>query len=156
MTRMHFLTALVAGVVLAGCAPSLPKNPPITEARWLDQNWSDDERFWFHHASQGTSTLPVPYDWFVALEQPNLSLFGDPGLLKDSDYLRRFGFIPSPRSLDADKATLREYGYGGGYGDGRRRSEIRIQGISTTARRSREIRMVCRWGSRERPATRIR
>jgi hypothetical protein len=116
MTRMRFLTALVAGVVLAGCAPSVPKNPPIKEARWLDQNWSDDERFWFHHATQGTSTLPVPYDWFVALEQPSLSLLGDPGLLKDSDYLRRFGFIPSPPSLDADRATLREYGYEGGYG----------------------------------------
>jgi hypothetical protein len=113
---MRFLAALMAGVVLAGCAPSLPKNPSITEARWLDQNWSNDERFWFHHATQGTSTLPVPYDWFVALEQPELSLFGDPALLKDSDYLRRFGFIPSPPSLDTDEAMLREYGYGGGYG----------------------------------------
>jgi hypothetical protein len=115
---MRFLAALMAGVVLAGCAPSLPKNPSITEARWLDQNWSNDERFWFHHATQGTSTLPVPYDWFVALEQPNLSLFGDPGLLKDSDYLRRFGFIPSPRYLDTGKANLRRYGYGSGYGEG--------------------------------------
>jgi hypothetical protein len=112
----RLLAALVLGVVIAGCAPSLPKNPPITEARWLDQNWSDGERFWFHHATQGTSTLPVPYDWFLALEQPKLSLFGDPPLLKDSDYLRRFGFIPSPPSLDADNAALREYGYGSGYG----------------------------------------
>jgi len=123
MTRMRFLTAFLASVILAGCAPSLPENPPITEARWLDQNWSDDERFWFHHATQGTSTLPVPYDWFVALEQPSLSLFGDPALLKDSDYLRRFGFITSLPSLDTDEAMLREYGYGGGYGkegDGRK------------------------------------
>ena len=116
MIRMRFVAGLVAGVVLTGCAPSLPKNQPITEARWLDQNWADDERFWFHHATQGTSTLPVPYDWFVALERPNLSLFGDPGLLKDSDYLRRFGFIPSPTKLDADKAARSEYGYGGGSG----------------------------------------
>ena len=119
MIGKRFLTALAAGVVLAGCAPSLPKNPPITEARWLDQNWSDDERFWFHHTTQGTSTLPVPYDWFLALEQPKLSLFGNPPLLKDSDYLRRFGFIPSPRNLDAGDATVRGYGYGRG-DDGRK------------------------------------
>ena len=112
MIRMRFLAALVAVVALAGCAPSLPENPPITKARWLDQNWSDDERFWSHHATQGTSTLPVPYDWFVALEQPELSLFGEPALLKDSNFLQRFGFIPSPTSLDTDEAMLREYGYG--------------------------------------------
>lgn len=100
------------GVALTACAPNLPKNQPITEARWLEQNWSPDARFWFHHATQGTSTLPVPYDWFVALEQPELWLFGDPPMLKDSEYLRQFGFIPSPKSFELDSATLQGYGYG--------------------------------------------
>ena len=83
----------------------------MEKARWLDQNWSPEARFWFHHATQGTSTLPVPYEWFIALEQPRIWLFGAPPMMKDSDYLRRFGFIPSPRSLDVDGPSLGRYGY---------------------------------------------
>ena len=47
-------------------------------AYWLDQNWSTGDRHWFHHASQGTATFPVPYSWFVALEQAGLHLFSRP------------------------------------------------------------------------------
>ena len=43
-------------------------------AYWLEQNWSLEDRHWFHHASQGTATFPVPYSWFMALEQPRLHL----------------------------------------------------------------------------------
>ena len=71
----------------------LPTYPPIGKAVWLDQNWSADQRNWFHHADQGTQTFGIPYEWFVALEQPALSL-GDPGLLSDTTYLDRYGFIP--------------------------------------------------------------
>lgn len=116
MKRGFGLFVLLTGTLVAGCAPLMPRNTPITESRWLEQNWSDAERFWFHHATQGTSTLPVPYGWFVALEQPEFWLFGEAPLMKDSDYLRRFGFIPSPASLDADEDTLRLYGYGSAYG----------------------------------------
>jgi processive rubber oxygenase RoxA-like protein len=91
--------------------PALPTVPPIKEAHWLDQNWSTEDRHWFHHASQGTATFPVPYDWFIALEQPGLHLFTEVGLLKDSDYLERFGFIPSPKTVQADEASLRRFGY---------------------------------------------
>lgn len=111
MIGKRLFAALSVGAVVAACAPALPENTPVKEVRWLDQNWSAGERFWFHHATQGTSTLPVPYEWFVALEQPRLWLFGDPPMMKDSDYLRRFGFIPSPQSLDIDDASLGEYGY---------------------------------------------
>ena len=52
--------------------PPLPEPAPIKEAHWLDQNWSIEDRHWFHHASQGTATFPVPYDWFMALEQPGI------------------------------------------------------------------------------------
>ena len=61
------------------------------QALWLDQNWSTEDRHWFHHASQGTATFPVPYSWFMALEQPGLHLFTRPGLLADPSYLERFG-----------------------------------------------------------------
>jgi hypothetical protein len=91
--------------------PPLPNLPPVKAARWLDQNWSTEDRHWFHHVSQGTKTFPVPYAWFVALEQPRIYLVSRPGLLSDSSYLERFGFIPSPKTIHTDKATLLHYGY---------------------------------------------
>jgi hypothetical protein len=93
--------------------PPLPVRAPTRAAYWLDQNWSTEDRHWFHHASQGTATFPVPYAWFVALEQPGIHLFSYPGLLKDSDYLERFGFLPSPKSVHADESSLRGFGYVG-------------------------------------------
>ena len=61
----------------------LPTYPPFGKAVWLDQNWTAEQRDWFHHADQGTQTFGIPYEWFVALEQPSLSL-SDPGLLSDT------------------------------------------------------------------------
>ncbi len=93
--------------------PALPAAKSYSSVHWLEQNWSDADRFWAHHASQGTATLPIPYAWFLALEQPGLSLFSQPGLLRDDAYLARIGFIPSPRSLDGGAGALRAYGFGG-------------------------------------------
>ncbi len=92
-TSLAVLTAL-----LVGCAPRLPEPVPIEHAVALDQNWSAESADWFHHASQGTATLPVPYDWFRALEQPTLSLVGEPPLLRDPGYLARMGFLASRTS----------------------------------------------------------
>jgi hypothetical protein len=91
--------------------PALPKLAPVKSAHWLDQNWSTEDRHWFHHASQGTATFPVPYAWFMALEQSGLHLFTRPGMLADPRYLERFGFIPSPKTVRADAETLRRFGY---------------------------------------------
>jgi hypothetical protein len=91
--------------------PPLPEMPAVKSARWLDQSWSTEDRHWFHHVSQGTKTFPVPYAWFVALEQPRIYLVSRPGLLSDTGYLERFGFIPSPKTIHTDKATLLSYGY---------------------------------------------
>jgi len=97
---------------LAALLPPTTAEPPsIKEAHWLDQDWSLEDRHWFHHVSQGTMTFPVPYDWFVALEQPGIHLFTRPGLFKDSAYLERFGFLPSPKTIHTSKATLQHYGY---------------------------------------------
>ena len=53
----------------------------------------------------------MPYIWFLALQRPEISLFST-RYLRDEEYLRRFGFIPSP-----DIKTLRQgasqYGYDG-------------------------------------------
>ncbi|TYL91079.1 hypothetical protein FXB40_29710 [Bradyrhizobium rifense] len=93
---------VVAGVVgypyvskvYDGIMVKLPEYPVAQKTRWLDQNWTD-KREWVHHADQGTATFHIPYEWFMALEQPVLSLTSA-GLLSDPTYLDRFGFIPDP------------------------------------------------------------
>jgi hypothetical protein len=94
-------TCLFAGVVATRDAPAkIPKVPVYAApARtiWLDQGWDDAARNWYHHVSQGTDTIPIPYSWFVALERPIVSV-GSPGLFSDAAYLDRFGFIPAPPS----------------------------------------------------------
>jgi len=72
----------------------LPKYPPVKNPVWLDQNWTTEQRDWFHHPDQGTQTFGIPYEWFMALEQPALSITA-PALLCDPQYLDRYGFIPS-------------------------------------------------------------
>jgi len=57
------------------------------------QGWTEDQRLHFHHTPQGTRL--VPYDWFMALEQPCFSLSGC-DLFADKTYLARFGFLTSP------------------------------------------------------------
>ncbi|QPF92639.1 di-heme-cytochrome C peroxidase [Bradyrhizobium commune] len=90
---------------------TLPAPSKIEQAYWLPQNWSWQQRYWFHHTPQGTTTIPVPYQWFLALERPELSLWSHKKLT-DDDYLRRLGFIPSPSSKDFTGNAAR-YGYGG-------------------------------------------
>ncbi|MGB6306917.1 MAG: di-heme-cytochrome C peroxidase [Steroidobacteraceae bacterium] len=82
----------------------LPEYPAIEKVVWLDQNWSTEQRQWFHFADQGTVTFGIPYEWFMALEQPTLSFTAPPGLVSDPGYLDRFGFIPG--SVDGDKHAL--------------------------------------------------
>jgi hypothetical protein len=94
------VAAIIAVVVIGGkwahdnFTIELPRYSPLNNAVWLEQNWTAEQREWFHHADQGTHTFGIPYEWFVALEQPELS-FTAPGLLSDLQYLDRYGFIPS-------------------------------------------------------------
>src|SRR5262245_56721760 len=63
----------------------------------LDQGWESGwdvgQSQWFHHADQGTRILN--YEWFMALERPELSIFSKTGKFSDPEYLQRFGFIAS-------------------------------------------------------------
>jgi mono/diheme cytochrome c family protein len=102
-------------IASAALPPALPAATRIEKAYWLPQNWSARDRYWFHHATQGTATFPIPYDWFVSLERAQISLFDSPGLLMDQDYLGRFGFIPSPPKFDGNAA---EFGYSSGASPG--------------------------------------
>ena len=71
----------------------LPHYAAPRQVRWAEgQNWSEPVRDMMHRADQGTTTFAVPYEWFVALEQPVLSLFAA-GKLADPEYLDRIGFI---------------------------------------------------------------
>jgi hypothetical protein len=75
---------------------ALPEYQPTKKTVWLNQNWTSEQRNWFYHADQGTLTFGIPYEWFVALDQP-VSLphiFSVDGRLSDPAYLDRFGFIP--------------------------------------------------------------
>ncbi len=71
---------------------------PIEPAlKFLEQNWksgwADGEASWYHHASQGT--MMIPYDWFMALEQPSNIGSKEPKMFADPDYLSQFGFLRS-------------------------------------------------------------
>ncbi len=55
----------------------------------------------YHHLTQGTRTLPVPYDWFINIEQASSSLllmpFTSEKKFVDNDYLLKLGFIRSQK-----------------------------------------------------------
>ncbi|MDH5231127.1 MAG: di-heme-cytochrome C peroxidase [Gammaproteobacteria bacterium] len=96
------IISFAAGVCLLSACISTPDEPDITNAVWLDQGWSDDQRQWFHHESQGTATLPVPYEWFVEIEQPiNIEHWykgAEKNKFSSTEYLQKFGYIPSVKT----------------------------------------------------------
>src|SRR5436309_15691753 len=75
--------------------PEYQKPPEQTVQ--ADQGWTEDQRLQFHHTPQGTRL--VPYDWFMALEQPCFSLFTCE-MFTDKTYLARFGFLASQTQSD--------------------------------------------------------
>jgi hypothetical protein len=81
----------------------LPNYRKMEKAVWLEQNLSDENRNWLHHADQGTETFSIPYEWFVALEQPTFTLMAGAPLISP-DYLDRFGFIAG--STDSGQSDL--------------------------------------------------
>ncbi|TCH99895.1 hypothetical protein EJV46_04310 [Roseococcus sp. SYP-B2431] len=85
------LLVLALGV---SCA-DLPEYRPPSTLAFAEQNWTEDQRAWFYHASQGTRLMPLA--WFLALEQPGVSLVGSPRFAAP-EYLARFGFLPDPVS----------------------------------------------------------
>ena len=84
--------------------PTLPDREAPETRLTLDQNWTPDVSERFHFISQGTSTLPIPYDWLIALEEPVASpwallLPGTKPLFKDPENMERYGFIPREPSV---------------------------------------------------------
>jgi len=72
------------------------ERPAPKKTVWLDQGIPKEKLSWFYHADQGTRTFGLPFEWFVALEQPTISWmpFAKVGLFSDTAYLDRYGFIP--------------------------------------------------------------
>src|SRR5262249_43791077 len=102
MRRIALATVLIV-LLLVGCAYLYLRQPqfrvdvpeyqnPPEQFSHAEQGWTDDQRLHFHHTSQGTRL--ISYDWFMALEQPCLSVLGC-DLFTDKTYLARFGFLSS-------------------------------------------------------------
>jgi hypothetical protein len=102
LLKNKLAAALTMLVVLAACALvvtafalhnslEVPAIKRPKEVVWLWQNWTDDQRHIYYHTAQGSNLLP--YAWFLALEQPRISLKGAPPF-RDNSYLQGFGFIP--------------------------------------------------------------
>ncbi|ESP91123.1 di-heme-cytochrome C peroxidase [Pseudoalteromonas luteoviolacea] len=92
--------------------PKLPKYEHL-ETKFINQSgWPSIENYndeWPYHASQGTATLPIPYEWLVALEAPKNTpwfiLFGQEKAFL-SEYIYRLGFINLNPSTELDSTKL--------------------------------------------------
>jgi len=96
ITAVGLLAALVACAALVSLfalhnSLEVPRIDRPQEVAWLPQNWTEDQRRRYYHTAQGSELLP--YAWFLALEQPRLSL-GAAAPFRDNDYMQGFGFIP--------------------------------------------------------------
>lgn len=100
---LMFLTSDKFGAVIDGLTPpTMPDAPQGLKQTWLAQNWSKTVTDKYHHVSQGTATVPIPLEWFLALEQASDSPWwlwiGKDGRFADQQYLSRMGFIRSEAS----------------------------------------------------------
>lgn len=82
--------------------PELPAYVDLGQPVELNNTvWNGKDSSWFHHASQGTATLPIPYDWLIALEAPKsnpwLVFFGSEEPFME-EYILHMGFIRSQKS----------------------------------------------------------
>jgi mono/diheme cytochrome c family protein len=93
--RMGAAAALI--FTFSGCADGLPEREmPDSIVQAAGQNWTGEQRSWFHHTSQGTKLMP--YAWFLALEQPELRPLVAAPPFAAAGHMARFGFLPSPAS----------------------------------------------------------
>lgn len=78
----------------------VPANESV-EVVWTDQNWTKEQWEWWYHISQGSAFESViPYQWFIALEQPKISFFKSAPKLIDSEFLAGFGLLPDKKRAD--------------------------------------------------------
>lgn len=82
-----------------------PKLPNVEWSKSEDlnpQGWNDENSDWFRFASQGTATLPIPYEWFLALEapksRPEWALLGKKAPLFIESDIYKHGFIKTEKT----------------------------------------------------------
>src|SRR5688500_473260 len=86
---IHLLQFMLCAIWFSFSGPT-----PTTVAQehlYLEQGWSSEDREWFYYTTQGSRL--IPYDWFVALEQPD-----DNTLFSDRQHLSTFGFLYADES----------------------------------------------------------
>jgi len=91
------ISAMIDSIGYSLTPPELPEYQDLETVNVNPTGWPNKRADWFHHASQGTATLPVPYEWLLALEAPKSSpwsilLGGDEGRFMD-EFILRLGFI---------------------------------------------------------------
>jgi hypothetical protein len=95
--RVRLAPALLALSILFACTLSLsPPEPAAAQSAndnvvYLNQAWSQDDREWFYHFSQGSAVLS--YDIFLNLEVP-----GGQDLFRSDANSERYGLIPEAAS----------------------------------------------------------
>jgi hypothetical protein len=81
----------LAAFALAAVVPSIPPSPARAQTSdnviYLNQAWSQDDREWYHHFSQGSAVLA--YDIFL-----NLEVAGGQDLFRSDANSVRYGLIP--------------------------------------------------------------
>jgi hypothetical protein len=73
-----------------------PLGEPVTKVAYLNQNWSPEQSLQFYFTSQGSQI--VPYDWFLALEQPDSAT-----LFRDNQNILKYRYLaqnPGPKNPD--------------------------------------------------------
>ena len=97
---IEWFALVVAVVTVAGLGvwgsilyfPNLPSSVKVYDVVKLNKNWTDEERQKYYHSSQGSQVMP--YDWFIALEQPN-----NKQLFQSNEYLTQMRIIPDPNPI---------------------------------------------------------
>jgi hypothetical protein len=73
-----------------------PLGEGVTNVVYLDQGWSPSASVWFYFTSQGSQI--VPYDWFLALEQPDSTT-----PFRDNRNMLRLRYLPQkPGTMNPD------------------------------------------------------
>ena len=90
------IIAAINSIEYALSPPELPEYQQLETQYVNPAGWPKEGSNWFHHASQGTATIPVPYQWLVALEEPRSNpwwiFFGEKGPYV-GEYILRLGFV---------------------------------------------------------------
>jgi cytochrome c5 len=72
--------------------PNLPSSVKVYDVVKLNKNWTEEERQKYYHTSQGSQVMP--YDWFLALEQPTSKQ-----LFMSNEYITKMRIIPDPNGI---------------------------------------------------------